>query len=303
MNHISESLPHPSLSILDIGSNSVRFAYMAQQPSGRFCVPDKQKLVCTTQLGKGLDATGLLSSDSMHKTVSACERFYAMAQEQQVPIYAYATSAVRDAGNRQALIEDIKRVCPKMQLFILSGQEEGSLAYLGAFQGESGTLIDIGGGSMQVVSPTSAQSYPTGCVRARDWCPERPLPQMRDTLYAWLRSRVTLPQDTCAPYLGVGGTITTLGALLLQQTKYDGSELSTLRLTPELLSTLLTKLYQMGDEERARNPLLSRRHDIILQGGLILLWLMEQLSIKWLTPTDHDGMEGFAAWLLQKGIL
>ena len=92
-------------------------------------------------------------------------------------------------------------------------------------------------------------------------------------------------------------------ALLLQQERYDGSQLAALRITPELLNALLQRLSALGDEKRAQMPLLVRRHDVILQGGLILSWFMENLSIKALTPTDRGGMKGFAGWLFEKGIV
>ena len=79
--------------------------------------------------------------------------------------------------------------------------------------------------------------------------------------------------------------------------------LSGLRITPELLNALLQRLWALGDEQRAKMPLLVRRHDVILQGGLILAWFMENLHIKVLTPTDRGGMEGFAGWLAEKGII
>ena len=91
--------------------------------------------------------------------------------------------------------------------------------------------------------------------------------------------------------------------MLLQQSKFDGSQLATVRLTPELLSALLVRLSALGDERRAQMPLLVRRHDVILQGGLILSWFMENLHIKAMTPTDRGGMEGFAGWLFEKGII
>ena len=217
--------------------------------------------------------------------------------------YAYATSAVRDASNRQELLGALKAACPDMQVFLLSGEEEGRLAYEGAMGGNVGTLLDIGGGSAQVVTPSWSVSFPTGCVRAQDLCPEDALPRMRDTIYTWLNGRVTLPGPASAPFVGVGGTITTLGALLLQQERFDGSQLAALRITPELLNALLQRLSALGDEKRAQMPLLIRRHDVILQGGLILSWFMENLSIKALTPTDRGGMEGFAGWLFEKGIV
>ena len=289
--------------ILDIGSNSVRFALLARGDEGAFFVPNGRKEICTTRLGKGLDQTGYLSPEAMAATVAACRGFCDKAEAAGAPAYAYATSAVRDAENRQELLDDLKASCPDLGVYLLSGEEEGRLAYRGAMGGQSGTLLDIGGGSAQVVTPEWAVSFPTGCVRAQDICPEDALPRMRDTICTWLNGRVSLSGPGSTPFFGVGGTITTLGALLLQQTSYDGSQLSSLRITPELLNALLQRLWAMGDGERARMPLLVRRHDVILQGGLILSWFMEALHIKALTPTDRGGMEGFAMWLEEKGII
>ena len=291
------------LAILDIGSNSVRFAFLTRGDDGAFFVPDGRKEICTTRLGKGLDTTGRLSLEAMEATIIACRRFCDKADAAGAPAYAYATSAVRDAQNRQELLNALKALCPGLSLFLLSGEEEGRLAYRGALGGRSGTLLDIGGGSAQVVTPTWSVSFPTGCVRAQDLCPEDALERMRDTIYTWLNDRVRLPGQAEAPFFGVGGTITTLGALLLQQSRYDGSRLSALRLTPELLNALLLRLSALGDEGRAKMPLLVRRHDVILQGGLILSWFMETLGIKAMTPTDRGGMEGFAMWLYEKGIV
>ena len=291
------------LGILDIGSNSVRFAILDRGGDGAFFVPGGRKLTCTTRLGKGLDETGRLSAKAMADTVVACRRFCDRAAAEGAPVYAYATSAVRDAKNRQELLDDLAAACPEVKFFLLSGEEEGRLAYRGAMGDQAGTLLDIGGGSAQVVTDQWSVSFPTGCVRAQDLCPEDTLVRMRDTIYTWLNERVTLPGPAEAPFFGVGGTITTLGALLLQQERYDGSQLPTLRITPELLNALLQRLWALGDEQRAKMPLLVRRHDVILQGGLILAWFMENLHIKVLTPTDRGGMEGFAGWLAEKGII
>ena len=291
------------LAILDIGSNSVRFAFLTRGDDGAFFVPGGRKDICITRLGKGLDKTGRLSPVPMADTVAACRRFCDKAEAAGSPVFAYATSAVRDALNRQELLGALKDVCPDMPVFLLTGEEEGRLAYAGAMSGQAGTLLDVGGGSAQAVTPHWAVSFPTGCVRAQDLCSEDALPRMRDVIYTWLNDRVTLPGPASAPFVGVGGTITTLGALLLQQSRYDGSKLSTLRLTPELLNALLIRLSALGDERRSQMPLLVRRHDVILQGGLILSWFMEALHIKFLTPTDRGGMEGFAGWLYEKGVV
>ena len=60
------------VAILDIGSNSVRFAILERGQEGAFFVPGGRKEICTTRLGKGLDKTGRLSPVPMADTVKAC---------------------------------------------------------------------------------------------------------------------------------------------------------------------------------------------------------------------------------------
>ena len=60
-----------SLAVLDIGSNSVRFAFMDRGSDGAFFGPDGRKEICTTRLGKGLDKTGCLAPGPMAATIQA----------------------------------------------------------------------------------------------------------------------------------------------------------------------------------------------------------------------------------------
>ena len=111
----------------------------------------------------------------------------------------------------------------------------------------------------------------------------------------WADTFFTEAISAQAPITGVGGTITTLGALLLGQTKFDGAALKNAAITPENLKELLADLYAMGERRKA-HPLLNKRHNVILQGGTILRYLMERLRLASVTPCDRDGMEGFALY-------
>jgi exopolyphosphatase/pppGpp-phosphohydrolase len=96
--------------------------------------------------------------------------------------------------------------------------------------------------------------------------------------------------------LGVGGTITTLALLCEGATSF--SEWRGEKEIPLLeLCTTLQALSQMGDEARASIPLLKDRHDVILQGGVILLYLMELLHTTRIDATLSDGLDGYAMHL------
>ena len=55
----------------------------------------------------------------------------------------------------------------------------------------------------------------------------------------------------------------------------------------------------MSDSERAEIPLLKDRHDVILHGGVILLYVMEQLHSMNVDATLSDGLDGYALYLWQ----
>jgi exopolyphosphatase/pppGpp-phosphohydrolase len=103
------------------------------------------------------------------------------------------------------------------------------------------------------------------------------------------------PQDSL---LGVGGTITTLALLCEGEqsfTPWAGEK----RIEFLDLCATLQTLSNLGDEERAKIPLLKDRHDVILHGGVILLYVMEQLRCMNVAATLSDGLDGYALHLWQ----
>lgn len=282
------------IAVIDIGSNSVR--YMEAVTDGA-AVTSLGKTLCTTRLAEGQAADRALQPEPMRRTAEAVLAFADRAKKSEIPVYAYATSALREASNRDAFLS----LLGGFPVTILSGKEEAAMAYRGAAGGE-GTLLDIGGGSFQLCTAANAFSAPIGCVRFADRMPEGTPRQLLAFLEPWLDLYLPAKNPVELPVTGVGGTITTLGALLLGQTRYDGAALKNASITPAILETLLETLYAMG-EKRKEHPLLHKRHSVILQGGTILRALMARLDIPSVTPSDRDGMEGFAeAVLLEKNV-
>ena len=96
--------------------------------------------------------------------------------------------------------------------------------------------------------------------------------------------------------LGVGGTITTL-ALLCEGEQSFVPWVGEKRIEFLDLCATLQTLSNLGDEERAKIPLLKDRHDVILHGGVILLYVMEQLHSMNVDATLSDGLDGYALHL------
>lgn len=278
--------------VIDIGSNSIR--YMTEDDGGK-------KLTVTTRLGSGLASTGRLDKERMAHSVRVISAMADNARHAGYTPVAYATSAVRDCSNQKEFLDRVfkaSRVMPD----VLSGEREAKYAYMAATGGKGG-LIDIGGASMQLVSAFFARSYPIGCVRARDIAQsltgtascDQDFPRQREALCRHIESLTleALPETAdMRPLIGVGGTITTLGALSQCLTSYNKDRVHGAKLTVASLESLIEFLLSLG-ENRRKHPLLVRRHDVILYGAAILSKALGLLNINELTVSTRDGLEGY----------
>ena len=277
----------PDVAVIDIGSNSVRLMLGAAE-NGR--VRSLAKILNTTRLAKGIDERGMLAPDRAAATVEAIDAFANIAKGYGVPIIAYATSAVRDAQNRDEFVSTVREQTG-LNMHVLSGEEEGAYAF-SAVTGGEGTVFDIGGGSFQIVTKDRALSFPCGCVRAKEQCDAEDPATLKQRLYAWMDERTAVPEATPSPVYGVGGTITTIGALLAKQEQFDPAGLH--RIEREELDRLIETLSCVPEPLRMKLPLLSRRGDVILQGATILKYMMERTHTDCVIPSGRDGTEGIA---------
>ena len=197
---------------------------------------------------------------------------------------------MRDAKNRDAFVLTVLEQTG-VRVRVLSGEEEGKYAF-SAVTGGEGTVFDIGGGSFQIVTKDKALSFPCGCVRAKEQCDAQDPKTLEHALFQWIDERASVPVTVPAPVYGVGGTISTIGALLAKQERYDPAGLR--RIGREELDDLILRLSKVPEPVRRQIPLLTRRYDVILQGGTILKYMMDRTHTDCVIPSDRDGMEGIA---------
>lgn len=261
--------------IIDVGSNSIRAMDVSRE--GVFF----EKRLFTTRLAEGLDRNGALKSENMLLSANTIENIARETREKGGVAFAYATSAVRDAQNREEFLDMIRSRCG-LEIELLSGEREAEYARLGA---KCEGLLDIGGGSSQLCAEGFSQSWPIGCVRASELVSREAIERRCRELFRFPRIRVM-------DWAGVGGTLTTLAALKLGLGQYDRRAVCAARLSAEDIESLISQLEYMG-EKRREHPLLIKRHDVIIPGAIVACFILRGMQISSLRISDADGMEGY----------
>jgi hypothetical protein len=186
------------LLVFDIGSNSVRTLRVTQDAQSQPHFSGKH--VYTTRLAEGLAESGSLSTARMQQSLLVIRSLHGEYAPQGFLSYAYATSAVRDAMNGPDFLRSIEEIIGRGHARILTGEEEAAFAQQGANPDGGRIILDIGGGSTQIVRPGSRESWPIGCVRAKDLAPQADLLSIADALYPILSGCIVLsyPAKSCS---------------------------------------------------------------------------------------------------------
>jgi exopolyphosphatase/guanosine-5'-triphosphate,3'-diphosphate pyrophosphatase len=161
------------VAVLDIGSNSVRL--VVYERHARALTPlYNEKSACA--LGRGVGQTGRLADANVAQALNAIKRFALVARMMRVgKVYVLATSAVRDAANREEFVSAVEALMDN-PVQVLSGEEEAHYAALGAVAGMpdfAGVVGDLGGGSLELSTisegkDTGGQSHQLGVIRLQD---------------------------------------------------------------------------------------------------------------------------------------
>ena len=280
------------ISIIDIGSNSIRYM-TAESLNGNLIF--SKKTVSTTRLAEGQGPDFNLKEAPIERSLQALFEMSSLSHHQKLPCYAYATSAVREAKNKDDFLKLIKAKTD-LNIEVLTGEEEAVYAYMAACP-NGGAMIDIGGGSFQLTGKDKHVSYPLGCVRLHDMTGQQSLEKLSRFPFPYLSDISGF--ENISRWTSVGGTATKLASIAQGLTEYDPDIVSSHVFTQESLFKLLVWLDELGEDGRSKVPLLEKRYDTILGGGYLLYLLMKKLNIKNLSVSDRDGMEGYALHIFQ----
>lgn len=296
---------------IDCGTNSVRLL-AAQASDGGFT--ELARDLRLTRLGQGVDATGEFHPDALARTFAACDDYAAQLRGLGVERLRFvATSAARDAGNRDAFFDGVaERLGVTAE--VISGEEEASLSFTGALTAlpdadTPALVMDIGGGSTELVLGSAegiaaATSLDMGSVRLR----ERFLPGDPPS-----GDEITEAIDYCDDLLdasgidfaaartwfGVGGTATSLSALAQELPAYDRARVHGSVVSRADLAALAGRLLTTPVADVLGLPTMEPgRADVICAGALICSRVGQRVGVD-LTVSEADILDGLVLGLLR----
>jgi len=208
-----------------------------------------------------------------------------------------ATSAVRDAENGEAFLGEIEWSYG-FTTRLLSGEEEADLTLrgVGELDGET-VVIDIGGGSTELIEGGERVSTELGSVRLTERFLESDPPTAGEVEELARAVRSVLEEHDLSPKRGIGvaGTVTSLAALDLELVEYDPDRVHRHRLGQDAVRAQLERLAALPLAERREVPGLEpERAPVIVAGAAILLEVMRHLGLPEIEVSERDLLDGAA---------
>jgi exopolyphosphatase/guanosine-5'-triphosphate,3'-diphosphate pyrophosphatase len=296
------------VAVIDLGSNSWRLVVFTFSTGSWWRLTDE--LYETVRIGAGMAETGRLSEEAMNRgleTLAVFESFCRSSGIGPEAIHTVATSAIRDAQNREDFLERARRHTD-LRIEVLSEDEEARLGYVAAVNTSTltdGAVLELGGGSLQLVQVAARQatelsSLPLGAVRLTEqFLPhqapprKKELQRLRDHLHEALTTLDWLP-GSGERLVGVGGAVRNLATAseheMLQA--YDLGVQGFL-LTREALGELVSNLAELSPAERGELPgIKPGRGDIILAAALTIEAVLERGGFEGIEATEAGLREG-----------
>ncbi len=296
---------------IDIGTNSIHLVVARANPNGGFDVVTTEKE--SVRLGSGPADLKALEPDAIDRGIAALGRMITLAESFGAEITAVATSAVREAANRDEFV-DRARAELGLEIDVISGYEEARLIHHGVIHavpvaGRRVLVVDIGGGSTEFIvgegrHPIEARSLRLGAIRLteRFVAPgpdgERPAPEAVDACRAYLRDALTgVSRDLGGhqPELAIGssGTITAVATMIAATRGATPKQMNGFSFTADEVAAVAERVVSSSvAERRAMRGLDDRRVDIIAGGVLLLDEVFRSFELEAMTISAYALREG-----------
>lgn len=300
---------------VDCGTNSIRLL-IHDTETGE--ISRRNTIV---RLGQGVDETGQFAPEAIERTRAALAVYVEeMQRENVVRVRMVATSATRDAANREDFFamtrELLGQIQPGAVAEVISGEEEAALSFAGATADIDPArgpfcVVDLGGGSTEFVMEGHAVSTQMGCVRITERIMRADPPTEEETAEARkliddnvTAASATVPFSDAKTFVGCAGTFTTLSALAQGLKSYDPERIHMSEIPFARLREVTADLRSKTAAQRRESPVVHPgRADVIGSGSTVVEELMDAFEgtagATSFIISEKDILDGIVAGLAQ----
>ncbi|TGN17342.1 Ppx/GppA phosphatase family protein [Leptospira idonii] len=296
------------LAAIDLGTNSFHIVIVRIRPDGTLDSLTKEKE--SVRLGSGSGDYAVIQDDAIERGIACLKRFKTLAESYKAEIRAVATSALREAENRDIFLSRAEKEVG-LKIDVVSGNEEARLIYLGILQGlpvydKRILMIDIGGGSTELLVGEKGEilfstSLKLGAIRLTEkFLKKDPITMMdlqkcRIHIESVLSS--FLPQiEQWKPFqvIGSSGSITSVASMILEKKGEKRERLNGAEFTYDQFKEIRKAVLEADSiKKRLKIPGLdAKRGDIIVAGILVLDEVLHRLKSPSLVVSDFALRDG-----------
>ncbi len=262
------------------------------------------------RLGEGVDQSKQLKPEAMTRVIEAIREWQGVIDQYDVQAStAVATSAVREAHNREEFLQRVKLEAG-VEVEVIDGEEEARRTLLGLRSGLPDHIhnmlgLDIGGGSTEFIESREGQhpkaiSIDIGAVRLAERVLKSDPPSASEIheaerlIYSLTQQALATLGDTSGlTFVGTAGTITSLAAIAQGLTTYVPERIHNYILTLETVKRIEQTIVPRKKSERTGIPGLEPgREEVIAAGTLILRCIMEELRQGQCLVSEYGLREG-----------
>lgn len=270
------------------------------------------------RLGEGVDQTKQLKPEAMTRVIEAIREWQSVINQHDVQAsIAVATSAVRDAQNRDEFLQRVKQEAG-VDVEVIDGQEEARRTLLGLRSGLPPSVgdilgLDIGGGSTEFIVSREGQEVQTisidmGVVRLServlksDPPSESEIQEAEQLIHSLTQQALATLGDTSnLTFVGTAGTITSLAAIAQGLKTYDPNRVHNYTLKLQAVKHIEQTILPRKKSDRTGIPGLEPgREEVIAAGTLIIRCIMEELGQDQCLVSEYGLREGVLVNLARK---
>lgn len=293
------------VSVIDIGSNSARMAIFERTSRFGFVLIYEVKSKVRISQGS-YENNGILQQEPINRAVNAIKDFVAISKQYgSRKLLCVATSAVRDAPNKQEFISLVKKQT-KVQVKVIDGVKEaffGAVACANLLHHKDGITIDIGGGSTECAIIKNGKiielaSLNIGTIRLKElfFDTKSDISNAKAFIKNEIASlpsafREAFKKEECYIF-GIGGTIRALAKVIMKKENYPINSIHGYEFSVKKYISFFKDIYTSEIKKLKTFGIQQDREDNIRGGALILAILLDYFGASKVVASGVGVREG-----------